>query len=78
MTAYMIDSTIGPIPVVSDELIITDRARFHLGKALWISPEALPALLLRAASEIATLPECQRPMYVEQFCNNLKGNEPTT
>jgi len=47
MSAYMIDATTGPIPVVSDELIITDRAWSHLLPWLeakgWTPPESDPA-----------------------------------
>lgn len=78
MTAYLIDSSITPLHfMVSDALIVTDRARRVLVAERRIPPELLAALILRAVSEIGPVPECQREMYVTQFCNNLKGSETT-
>jgi hypothetical protein len=76
MTAYMIDSSITPLHfMVSDELIVTDRARTHLAADGWTSPEALVALLLDFATDIRNIPEIQHAMYIEQFCANRRTKE---
>ena len=76
MTAYLIDSSITPLHfMVSDELIVTDRARTHLAADGWTPPEALHALLLDLATDIQGLPVAQHRMYIEQFCANRRTKE---